>query len=246
MNRFAIDESKLAAWLDTQLSGASELDIDPTWNPQAYGQETTVYDLIRKAHGQVILPPDGIGVAFCYCDDSDGGGYCWLVDIAAAQPHDLRLASAFQEMRWLVTDEQVGREAAESILREAVEQANGCLTALARHTAPRGTEEIDAVIGETRLKHSVTPEPDDPGCQAGVADGLARDPVTSPIATVGELIAALEAFDDDTPVRLAFQPSWPFEHCCGQVAADSGGTVWIAEGAQIGYLPGLARQALGW
>jgi hypothetical protein len=45
MNRFAIDESKLAAWLDTQLSGASELDIDPTWNPQAYGQETTVYDL---------------------------------------------------------------------------------------------------------------------------------------------------------------------------------------------------------
>jgi hypothetical protein len=70
--------------------------------------------------------------------------------------------------------------------------------------------------------------------------------VTSPIATVGELIAALEAFDEEAPVRLAFQPSWPFEHDCGQVAADSGGTVWIAEGDQIGYLPGVARQALGW
>jgi hypothetical protein len=45
MNRFAIDESKLAAWLDRQLSGAGELDTDQTWNPQDYGQETTVYDL---------------------------------------------------------------------------------------------------------------------------------------------------------------------------------------------------------
>lgn len=33
--------------------------------------------------------------------------------------------------------------------------------------------------------------------------------------TVRELIEALEQFDDDTEVRLAFQPSWPFEYSLG-------------------------------
>jgi hypothetical protein len=174
MNRFAIDESKLAHWLDTELSGAGELDIDPTWNPQDYGQETSVYDLVRQAHGQVIIPPQDMRVSFCYRDDSDGGCYCWLVDIAAGL-HGLRLASAFEEMRRLVPDERVGREAAESILREAVEQANGCLAALVRHTGLRGAAETDAVIAETTIERSITPEPDgdDAGWLAGVADGLA-------------------------------------------------------------------------
>jgi hypothetical protein len=70
--------------------------------------------------------------------------------------------------------------------------------------------------------------------------------VTLTISTVGELIDALDEFDRDAPVRLAIQPSWPFEHSCGEIAEDDDGTVWIAEGAQIGYLPHLARQALEW
>jgi hypothetical protein len=68
----------------------------------------------------------------------------------------------------------------------------------------------------------------------------------SPTSTVGELIAALENYDDDTPVRLAIQPGWPFEHHCGPIAEDDDGTVWIADGGQIGYLPDPAREALGW
>jgi hypothetical protein len=308
VSRFAIDESKLAAWLDTQLSGAGELDIDQAWDPQDYGQETAVYDLVRQAHGQAIIAPEGMSVAFCYCDDSAGGRYCWLVDIAAAGPRGLRLASAFEEMRQLAPGEQAGRQAAESILREAAEQANRCLAALAGRAAPRGAEEVEAVLAQARLARvAAGPGGGDPGWLAGAADALAwalgqdtsagmaqlaraaparasaqepaapdpagpppgpgaaaqaapsgpaaelgdrrqrwADPETSPIATVAELIIALEDFDDDDPVRLAFQPGWPFEHHCGQVAQDDDGTVWIAEGDQIGYLPDPARQALGW
>jgi hypothetical protein len=138
MNRFAIEESTLADWLDRQLSGAGEIDIDQAWNPQDYGQETAVYDLVRQAHGQVIAAPHTSSVAFCYCDDNGGGSYCWLVDVAGGDPYGLRLASAFEEMRRLVPGEQVGREAAESILREAVQRANQCLTALAEHAAATG------------------------------------------------------------------------------------------------------------
>jgi hypothetical protein len=173
MSRFAIDESNLAAWLDTELSGAGELDIDQTWDPQDYGQETTVYDLVRHACGHVIIPPHHeMSVAFCYCDDSDGGRYCWLVHIGALGPRRLRLASAFEEMRRLVPGEQVGRKAAESILREATEQANACLTALAQYTGPRAAARIDAVLTQTRLQPPAAGG-DDPGWLAGVADALA-------------------------------------------------------------------------
>lgn len=64
--------------------------------------------------------------------------------------------------------------------------------------------------------------------------------------TVGEPIATLQTFDEDAPVALAFQPEWPFEHRIGTVTEDPDGTVWIAEGGQEGYLPELAREALGW
>ena len=78
------------------------------------------------------------------------------------------------------------------------------------------------------------------------------------IDTVGDLIEALEIYDPTTPVRLASQPAWPFEHTLGAVVhtpddAEGDGTeptetpvVWIAEGEQVGYLPGAAASALGW
>ncbi|MGH3833676.1 MAG: hypothetical protein ACRDRS_25115 [Pseudonocardiaceae bacterium] len=78
------------------------------------------------------------------------------------------------------------------------------------------------------------------------------------IDTVGDLIAALECYDPDTPIRLASQRHWPFEYTLGGVAltpddAEGDGTeptgdpvVWIAEGRQVDYLPGTARSALGW
>jgi hypothetical protein len=79
------------------------------------------------------------------------------------------------------------------------------------------------------------------------------------IATVGELIAALDRYDPTTPVRLATQPGYPMEHALGQVVVctpddvEGDGTprtdppvVWLGEGQQVGYLPGLARNALGW
>lgn len=81
------------------------------------------------------------------------------------------------------------------------------------------------------------------------------------IDTVGELIEALEAYDPDTSVRIAQQPSWPFEYTLGAVTCTpddihpddlDGDTpppdpvVWLAEGHQVGYLPGIASQALGW
>lgn len=35
------------------------------------------------------------------------------------------------------------------------------------------------------------------------------------IETVGDLIAALEDYDPETPVRWASQPAWPFEYTIG-------------------------------
>ncbi len=78
--------------------------------------------------------------------------------------------------------------------------------------------------------------------------------------TVGELIELLEAIadehGDETEVRFAQQPSWPFENAIGGVVAvdeihdERSGTdvtvAYIAEGKQLGYLPGAAKDALGW
>jgi hypothetical protein len=78
------------------------------------------------------------------------------------------------------------------------------------------------------------------------------------IETVGDLIAELECYDPDTPIRLASQPRWPFEYTLGGVAltpddAEHNGTastdepvVWIGQCRQVGYLPGIAANALGW
>lgn len=115
---------------------------------------------------------------------------------------------------------------------------------------------------------------------------------------VRDLIDELMQYDGDTEVRIAHQPSWPFEYSISEVvpapdpaddltvvsdddgwyvnSAEEGtevdgpfGThdeadarrdamvlakreaqgeavVYIAEGSQLGYLPGAAAQALGW
>jgi hypothetical protein len=103
--------------------------------------------------------------------------------------------------------------------------------------------------------------------------------------TVAELIAELEGMNPDAEVRLAHQPSWPFEYDAASVVevpayaecancsepVPAGGEalceecaeeetpadvieagkehpaiVYIAEGSQIGYLPGAAAHAIGW
>lgn len=72
--------------------------------------------------------------------------------------------------------------------------------------------------------------------------------------TVGELIAQLEAYDEDQEVRIMSQPSWPFEYSiAGVVAGDeiesedrdgnsrgfyqeeAEATVFLTEGTQLGY-----------
>jgi hypothetical protein len=64
--------------------------------------------------------------------------------------------------------------------------------------------------------------------------------------TVGQLIAALEEFDESTPVRLAVQPSWPFEHRISSEVVEADGIIYLAEAGQVGYLPGEAAEAVGW
>lgn len=85
---------------------------------------------------------------------------------------------------------------------------------------------------------------------------------------IRELIDQLESFanehGDDTEVRLASQPNWPFEFDISAVEAadlhmgsgdpddepadESEATivVYLAEGSQLGYLPIAACKVLGW
>jgi hypothetical protein len=87
--------------------------------------------------------------------------------------------------------------------------------------------------------------------------------MTSEITTVADLIAALTTYPPDAAVRLAVAPGYPQAAAVGPLACspddadltgyerprrdEPGGepTVWIAEGAQLGYLPEIARNALG-
>lgn len=63
--------------------------------------------------------------------------------------------------------------------------------------------------------------------------------------TVAELIDVLESLDPDMEVRFASQPSWPFEYSISDVC-ETEEAVYLAEGNQIGYLPGEAAELLGW
>ena len=80
--------------------------------------------------------------------------------------------------------------------------------------------------------------------------------------TLGDLIGHLEelvelGFDEDkTEVRLAIQPSYPFQHGIDRVTALDAVTlevdekiVYIAESGQISeapYLPQAVKEELGW
>lgn len=82
--------------------------------------------------------------------------------------------------------------------------------------------------------------------------------------TVGELKNLLESFDDETEVRFASQPNWPFEYEIEDaVLADLNYTgeqsleeyykeeredyvVYLVEGRQLRYLPSLAKEVIGW
>jgi len=66
------------------------------------------------------------------------------------------------------------------------------------------------------------------------------------ILTVGELIQRLKNCDPQSPIALAIQPSWPFEHALGDVQEAEDGKVYLAEGAQIAYLSDAGCQAIGW
>lgn len=77
--------------------------------------------------------------------------------------------------------------------------------------------------------------------------------------TVGDLLEALQGFDEGTEVRLAMQPSWPFEYSISEVIPvnlqddeddeydeDETDVVYLVEGTQLGYLPSKAQQEIGW
>jgi hypothetical protein len=78
------------------------------------------------------------------------------------------------------------------------------------------------------------------------------------ITTVGELVAALTGYPPQTRVQLAVAPGYPQAATIGVIAcspddAEGDGCqpaaeeriVWISEGTQLGYLPEIARSALG-
>jgi len=67
--------------------------------------------------------------------------------------------------------------------------------------------------------------------------------------TVAELIEELKYMEQDAEVRFASQPSWPFEYDISgvvEVNVDEDDVVYLEEGRQLGYLPGEAKDELGW
>jgi hypothetical protein len=78
--------------------------------------------------------------------------------------------------------------------------------------------------------------------------------VTHTTMTVYELIELAQQLehqveagiiDGDNDVRMATQPSWPFEYSIGQpVIVD--GVVYLPQEQQLGYLPGDVKEELNW
>jgi hypothetical protein len=72
--------------------------------------------------------------------------------------------------------------------------------------------------------------------------------------TKGELFEALEDMDDETEVMFAAQPAWPFEYTIADVAVveiqrerkDPQDIIYLIEGRQFGYLPGVVANEIGW
>lgn len=64
--------------------------------------------------------------------------------------------------------------------------------------------------------------------------------------TVGELKEILDRIDDDKEIRFVSQPSWPFEYSIMSNYAENDEVIYLAEGRQLGYLPGDIKDELGW
>lgn len=47
------------------------------------------------------------------------------------------------------------------------------------------------------------------------------------IVTVRDILSALEGIDPDTPIQIAYQPSWPLTAQITRIAADEAGTLTI-------------------
>ena len=62
---------------------------------------------------------------------------------------------------------------------------------------------------------------------------------------VWELLDILEDMDEDTEIRLAMQPAWPFEYSIGN-AIEVNGILYLAENEQLDHLPDEVRNELGW
>lgn len=74
---------------------------------------------------------------------------------------------------------------------------------------------------------------------------------------LSELLKTLQAIadeypDEDPEVRLATQPSWPFEYSIHSVTpvpledhqGEEAPVVYLSEGVHLGYLPGAAQDAV--
>lgn len=67
--------------------------------------------------------------------------------------------------------------------------------------------------------------------------------------TVGLLRELIEGLPEDTPLRMAQQPAWPFEYTVGEpvvIDTEAGPVVYLPEAAQTRYLPGEVAVELGW
>jgi len=104
--------------------------VGPAWNPlEEPGGEDDVFLLVRAAQEAGVLSgPPGAELDFEFTDDTDGGYYRFLLELA--RPARLKLASYAEEWRKLVTRDACGADAALEILREAEITANQMLRQL--------------------------------------------------------------------------------------------------------------------
>lgn len=77
---------------------------------------------------------------------------------------------------------------------------------------------------------------------------------------VADLLEILEDLDPDTEIRIASQPQWPFEYSLADavevypdddpdndtVFAEGESVLYLVEGRQLGYLPGVVKGEIGW
>ena len=74
--------------------------------------------------------------------------------------------------------------------------------------------------------------------------------------TAAALIELLEDLDPETEIRIAHQPSWPFEYSISaydhafeeevEGRRGTGPVFWLAEAQQLGYLSRDVAEQLGW